>query len=686
MNQLDFSKLRSQINYSPSEIKIRKTPQYIELKNKLIGGVQVIKYQKDLLDVNLTSNFGEERTRQIKEPVCIIDCNHEIFDLYDIFFYQEQAACSTCKKQATKKNIKKEEYYSYIIKHMSEKSFSCSIIGQYFFHSFSEKIQSKARELLLKKEYKILLEQIIQNSNANKNQLKNTFLQLIDQKEKEHNQNNTINITKVLEFSFQCLINCQKIIIPIYLQQCKHLECYEFTNILQLIDDNLNLPRKFQRQSVKCFFQDCKTKIPLNITQLQQQLIFPFEIANAISRDYPFSLKLQWNFQQNQFQNQKAKVFVYLKNPSLQESLQKIKMEYDFLIILKQIINKELDNNLQNKLKFSKYSVSLQEIQFPCRCNYCELQNVKDIKQFIINYFIREKKDQFQCPACNFMHKKVQSLVEIIYFDRYLYQAQINAQDLQQLEYNKQDTKLFRFFLQHQQVDFQQVKKDYQQNKIYPYECSQCILNIKKKIKEPLTLIFCQQKRSIDFKSFKKFLEKNNFNLKNFPQCTCVFCNGKILNITDFYSDSVFKELLSKELDPAKEEYIKQYLIKNYLQNPLDDERIPQFDLMILKYQEQLQLISKQQQNLQDKQQDYEQQNPNQNQFQPQKYKNYQNPPQQNIQNIVFQPQYNKPRIKKISKIEEQNNFNEQQNIQQPFFYLVNGELIPKQLYDMRNS
>ncbi|CAD8101698.1 unnamed protein product [Paramecium primaurelia] len=587
-----FTKLQSQINYSNSEKKIRSLPEYQEILSKLQPGGKVLKYQDDQLDVNLTSNFGDKKIRQIKVPVCIEDCNHEIFDLYDIFLYKEQVQCKNCKKKATKKNIKREEFYSKIIYSMSEKCFSCSIIGQLFFHSFSKDIQTKARELLQNTEYKQLFIDVVKSSEnpSKRNQIKAILLEEIDKKQRELTQNNNIHINRIVEFPFQCLINCQKIIIPIYLNECKHLDCYEFTSILKLINDNKKLPEIYQRKFVKCFKLNCKTQIHLDINQLKQQLIFPYELASAISKDYPFSMKLVWDFQKSGFEYQKIKIQDFLQNQVLKTTLQnEPTIDYQILILLKKIINKEMSNQLQNKLNFSKYKVNLNQIQFPCRCIYCELQNVKDIEEFILQHINQSKSNSFTCPGCNYIHYNYGSLEKIIYFDRYLYNAQLKKQDHQQFEYNKDDDKFQKFFFLHQQIDFKQVKINYSKNNIYPYSNQFCALS-SKKIKQPLTLIFCKEKRTVELKSLKKFLEKNQFSFYNFPNCNCTFCKAKeSLEITDFYYDPIYYQILAIPFQDQKlNEHIKTQLTSQYFDNKRVTDEIPQIKKIAQQYNEQI--------------------------------------------------------------------------------------------------
>ncbi|CAK59721.1 unnamed protein product (macronuclear) [Paramecium tetraurelia] len=543
----------SQINYSRKEKEIRKSPEYSELLAQLQPGGKVIKYKSDELDICLTS--GEKKIRQIKVPICIEDCNHEIFDLYDIFLNKGEITCKKCHKKGTKKNIKKEEYYTFLIKNMSEKSFSCSIVGQLCFHSFSQEIQPIARELLKKNQYLQLFTAVVQNSRSKADALKENLLNLIEQKSRELNQNNPIHTNRILEFPFQCLINYQKIIIPVQLSECKHLDCYEYTNILKLIDDEKKLPEQFQRPFVRCYYQGCETLIPLDLNQLKQKLIFPYDFGRAISKNYPFSLNLIWDFQKSGFEYQKIKIQEFLKNIDLRSCFSKENgLDYVILSQLKKIINKELSSQLQNKLHFSKYKVNLEYIQFPSRCNYCELQNVKDIEDFLLSYYIQdkhEKKNYFICPACNYKHDNFKTLEQIIYFDGYLYNALQKANNRQQFEYNKSEDKFTKFFQSHQIIDFKQIKTLYQQTRIYPYAKQFCTLS-NKKLKLPLILIYCEAKRAVELKGLKKFWRKIILVLVNFLNAIANFArpnhNYQLQTFTGILSFILYHLLAQKQV------------------------------------------------------------------------------------------------------------------------------------------
>ncbi|CAD8206536.1 unnamed protein product [Paramecium octaurelia] len=697
------TRLVSFINYSKKEKEIRKTPEYSELLSQLQPGGKVIKYQSDELDISLTSNFGDKKIRQIKVAICIEGCNHEIFDLYDILQNQVEISCKQCNKKATKKNIKKEEFYTTLIKNMSEKSFSCSFIGQLCFHSFSKDIQPMARELLKKNQYIQLFTAIVQNSKSKAEALKDKLLHLIDQKQRELNQNNAIHMNRILEFSFQCLITYQKIIIPVQFSECKHLDCYEFTNILKLIDDEKKLPEQFQRSFVKCYYQDCQTQIPLDLNQLKQKLLFSYDLARAISKNYPFSLNLIWDFQKSGFEYQKIKIYEFLKNKDLIKFYQnETGLDYTILSLFKKIINKELSTSLQNQLNFSKYKVNLEHIQFPCRCNQCQLQNVKDIEDFILSHFIQEKQEKlkyFICPACNFKHNNPKKLEQLIYFDGYLYNAIQKTSNRQQFEYNKCDDKYQKFFQSHQIIDFKQIKAIYQKTKIYPYPKQFCALS-KTQLNLPLTLIYCQEKLTVELKGLKKLLKKTNFNFQSFLKCDCQFCKEKgQLQLTDFYWDPFYYNILSQGSEPNLFEFIKTELT-NYLENTQVNE-IPNIQKIIQKYneikqhqdqeQQQQKQYQQQQQQYQQQQQQYQQQQ-QQQQLQQQSYQiieqqseifqlrsqlqQYQYQPQ-----VMVPPQYNQPHFNHMAQATKQHN---QEITQTQQFVFENGQLIPLQLYNQR--
>lgn len=46
---------------------------------------------------------------------------------------------------------------------------------------------------------------------------------------------------------------------------CAHLECYEFTNILKIIEDNNKLIPELRKTEIQCFYKDCENYITLNL-------------------------------------------------------------------------------------------------------------------------------------------------------------------------------------------------------------------------------------------------------------------------------------------------------------------------------------------------------------------------------------------------------------------------------------
>ncbi len=167
------------------------------------------------------------------------------------------------------------------------------------------------------------------------------------------------------------------------IEGCHHLECYEFTNILTLCKENAS--KSFPQQQRKCFHQDCQNQIPLNLDVLRRKMLFPKQLAETISKEYSFSLQLTWDYNSH--------TFTYCKD-SLQDNFilrdfqNFLKHDQNHIYIFgsyRRIVNKELPEDLNYKLKFSSYRVATQGISYPVRCIYCPLDVCRDLKDFIFS-------------------------------------------------------------------------------------------------------------------------------------------------------------------------------------------------------------------------------------------------------------------------------------------------------------
>ncbi|CAD8120461.1 unnamed protein product [Paramecium sonneborni] len=644
--------LETQVIYTKDEKEIRLQESF-ENKRKQLQQIEIVqKYKQDKLSISLISDCQQNYQRQIKEPICIKSCSHKIYDLYDLFFSDVESECEKCGTQFKIKNIPQENIllektYKHFVQFSNERAYFCSFYGSQVFHAYLETYQNQARALLQKEVYEQNFQQIdIETDQEERTQ------QLLIELEKE--TSSYINqIQKIHRMSLQCLIDASKINIPIIFQGCKHsLRCYEYTNILKLIEQNLNLPEFLQKDTIPCFMKDCQNQISLDMKKLIQdkQIYFPGQIAQQISKDYGFTLGIDWCYQSNQFVYNHLKLDQFPLLKPYQNICEKAKNHFFLFFGLTAIIKCEQNEDFNNKLNYSKYTINLNNIIYPTRCYFCPLNKAFDLISFLsqilnqnaINYFSFDKTFKLtkplNCPACQKPFKIETFLHELIYFDKFLAQEMEFLKDFQNAKINERKN-LRLYLIKFQQLKQHQRLKQYQLEQINLYPSNICQIK-KNRMVDPLVLPLCQNKRAFDIENFVQYMESKNYQLndfyRNYP-CNCSFCCYRNFRLNDFYFDITFKSILVWfKSDELWEQNVLYYLRKE----SCDNNQSPQKPkIIILKEEKPKKQINQTQQQFNNQQNNFQNQ-----MFQIQQFDliNYQQKPQLNQQQQNQQQQNQK--------------------------------------------
>ncbi|CAD8209749.1 unnamed protein product [Paramecium octaurelia] len=404
---------------------------------------------------------------------------------------------------------------------------------------------------------------------------------------------------KINFWSF-CLQDRVKITIPVRILRCNHYECYELTSLLFYQQQN----RK-KKEFLECNQPGCSNRLKIahkdytkesDTTSNQEiedqeklldiQLLFSGicvdqDLLNAIKISNPSSYKFYYNQQTEKIEedlnivnNQPVDPFIckfYEKHPDLQEkiSYQEFKKSISQLAIsVSQGDLLQEDQKLSKQValyKYRNYEVDMKDkftqliIEYPIRCKLCtNLEICMDMRSYIAEYIYRKKispAKPFCCPLCNQkLSEQIlkMNIVNYIYLDSnmlsYMFKDTSYTNGTKIFQYQGEQY-MFQEFMDRQKIKRENYVAELRERKVL-FKQLFCIINPNQRIKQPLILQKCPDKKMADFASFYEELKRINFDYENqnLILCRCNYCNSNPIKtfVGNIYFHEAFYEALNK--------------------------------------------------------------------------------------------------------------------------------------------
>ncbi|CAK64859.1 unnamed protein product (macronuclear) [Paramecium tetraurelia] len=406
------------------------------------------------------------------------------------------------------------------------------------------------------------------------------------------------NNNKIIYLCF-CLLDKVKINIPVRIRGCQHYECYELTSLL-----NFQIENRKKIQYLECKQPFCSNRlriahknysiqsVPISKELDEQQKILDIQtlfsgisvdldLLNVIKKSNPSSFKFYYNKKTENIEEDINKIdgkavdpFIvkfYLQHPDVQQKMQyqefqKIIQQQTILATQGGLLQEEQDLSKQLTLqRYRNYQVNMIDkltqltIEYPVRCKLCrDLEVCMDIRSYIAQFIYFKKfflAKGFSCPICNqqlgqqILRMNIQNY---IYLDpnilSYMYQNMSNIIDTKIFEYHGEQYMLQDF------KNRQKIKReDYVASlldRIVVFRQLFCRVNFELRIRQPLILYNCPDRKIVDFKSFYQELKKINFDLEKqgLILCRCNYCYRNPIKFIagQIYFHEAFYEALNK--------------------------------------------------------------------------------------------------------------------------------------------
>ncbi|CAD8209809.1 unnamed protein product [Paramecium octaurelia] len=408
-----------------------------------------------------------------------------------------------------------------------------------------------------------------------------------------------INQQKINFWSF-CLKDRVKITIPVRIFGCNHYECYELTSLLFYQQQN----RK-KKEFLECNQPGCSNKLKiahkdytkypdtpstqemdeqenfLDVQELFSGIFVDQDLLDAIKLSNPSSQKFYYNKETGKIQEdlnivngQPVDPFIYQfyqNQPGLStivkfQEFQKLIQQQAIAVSQGDLLQENKDLNKQvNLYKYRNYKVNMKDkftnlsIEYPVRCRLCtNLEICMDMRSYIAEYIYRKKMsliNPFCCPLCN--QKLSEQILKInivnqIYLDSnmlsYMFKDMSYSNGTQIFDY-KGEQYMFQEFLDRQKIKRENYVAELRERQVL-FKQLFCIINPNQRIKQPLILQKCPDRKIVDFASFYEELKKINFDYENqyLILCRCNYCNKNPIKtfVGNIYFHEAFYEALNK--------------------------------------------------------------------------------------------------------------------------------------------
>ncbi|KAM3134380.1 hypothetical protein pb186bvf_013493 [Paramecium bursaria] len=532
---------------------------------------------------------GKHRRMRVPISLYIIEngsikfkCPHVTLDLFDILIKQNglnqleqgMVKCDNCKINIKDYKLLRINQQLYnIIKKVNCRTIYVSQIFDNTFHFYHQKKQQQQIQLIEENQG------LLQSCLNKKIQFENVLQQYVTQR-------GHLLQGKIITLYSLCLYSGLKIGIPVRFDGCTHIELYDFVGVLMMMQYYKGV--EFKNQRVPCYHLSCSNMINV----IQPEISFDVTIHELIMKSLPYSFIFQQssdNFKK--FQDIKYEIehfndfdLIKLYQRELNNDIsQKEKNKEQLNIFLKrchQIMNKDISQELEQKLRYSTYEVDYLDkkyeilTQYPARCNNCPLNKIADLRVFIILYhkFLELKQNNIACPSCG-QYVAIKEFSNNIYFDRFLclYQCQnqLEINKEKRLIYNKDNINLVNQLIKRQQTNLEDQIQRYQKTSVNRY----ANLSVKQimAIDQPIGNTRCNN----EFKDFqeikKKIFTNEEFNLFNCQQCKI---QNKKLNVQDLYYDSTIRQMVLEKNVPNDDTTFRENSLQVLKQLPLIQPRL----------------------------------------------------------------------------------------------------------------
>ncbi|CAD8176953.1 unnamed protein product [Paramecium pentaurelia] len=235
-----------------------------------------------------------------------------------------------------------------------------------------------------------------------------------------------------------CLLDFVKIIIPVRIQGCQHLECYEFTSLLYYQQN-----KKQSENSFRCTYPECNQRLDISsLNSFFYGIFIDQLLLKEIKQKNPVTIIFNINKQTKTFEQ---KIYFPL-DQSLNSYSQKFnkqmtkQQELDISTNLDKVILQIIQTNLLLEKQDLKSSLleSTSElyiidqftklpVELPTRCINCkDLNKSIDLLTYIFDFLyqkLMKNQQKYSCPLCNSPQNEIMVKIKLnqyIYIDQFL--------------------------------------------------------------------------------------------------------------------------------------------------------------------------------------------------------------------------------------------------------------------------
>ncbi|CAD8081463.1 unnamed protein product [Paramecium primaurelia] len=403
-----------------------------------------------------------------------------------------------------------------------------------------------------------------------------------------------------------CLLDRVKINIPVRIFGCKHYECYELTSLLLYWQQHRQKKEYFEcnhagcssrlritnnakiqtsRQSIQTQNQDSKQieekERILDLQTLFSGICIDLDLLNAINKSNPSSFKFYYNKQTKKIEEDINRVNDQLNDPFIFKFYQQnkdLQNKVSFQVFQKLIFQQAMpisqgdllqeDKKLGKSValnKYRNYKVKMIDqytqliIEYPVRCKFCkDLTVCMDMRSYIADFIYQKTMNPFKyytCPLCKTQQTGQMFKVLIqnyIYLDQnmlsYMFKDMSYTKGTNIFEY-KGEQYMLQEFMDRQKITRETYIASLTERQVL-FKQLFCGVKQDLRIKQPLIIQNCPQKKIVDFKSFYEKLKEINFDLENeeLILCKCSSCYSKPIKsfIGNIYFHEAFHEALNK--------------------------------------------------------------------------------------------------------------------------------------------
>ncbi|CAD8109094.1 unnamed protein product [Paramecium primaurelia] len=235
-----------------------------------------------------------------------------------------------------------------------------------------------------------------------------------------------------------CLLDFVKIIIPVRIYGCQHLECYEFTSLLYYQQN-----KKQSENSFRCTYPECNQKLDISsLNSFFYGIFIDQLLLKEIKQKNPVTIIFNINKSTKTFEQ---KIYFPL-NQSLISYSQKFnkqmtkQQELDISTNLDKVILQIIQTNLlleKQDLKSSLLESTSElyiidqftklHVELPTRCINCkDLNKSIDLLTYIFDFLYQKlmnNQQKYSCPLCNSPQNQIMAIINLnkyIYIDQFL--------------------------------------------------------------------------------------------------------------------------------------------------------------------------------------------------------------------------------------------------------------------------